>query len=956
MALPPEGEFFSQWIESKRASAKGEWRMRCPIHGDKNSSASINFKKGVFRCLKPGCVGGTTPARLRRMIERREGAETDEAAMYDPFRANTAPKPLEGLDGTPAVSDGLVKGYHQKLMGMPDKLELLKKRRFLSQQVVEQFEIGWEAKTKRYTMPIRDAAGHVRNIRKYQLDSPPDAQKITNHTQKDWGKVLSYGSPPRLFPLAVLDDEPDSTVFVTEGELDALLLISHGLTAISGTGGSSKWMDEWSDALEGRDVIVLYDNDPEGRAGATKVRRSLKDKAASVVVFCGISDKDHGDVTDYFSDGGTLGSFIKTIEGLDEPDASAEGVEEPKEDPLSSEDYTTIETSVIGTMDSSSNGKPLRMTAHVTGRKNPTYSVPRTGSATCTMDAGPKCNSCPMYETHSGEATFNISSRDVDTLSSFIESPRGMHAEHIRNHLRAAKCNQFHVEIGESHTVQELFVAAPMDSDEDDFTSRRVYTFGDEFTTEANTVVNMEGTTWPSPKNSHNEFYVWNVENAETNIDSFLVTPEFIDRAKQFRPSKSQTPLDKARDIAHHMSQEVTHIFGRERLHMAMDLTWHSVLSFPFQNGQPIQRGWVEFAVVGDTRTGKSETAIKLSRHYGVGHMISCENASVAGLIGGATQIGNNWTLQWGDYTLNDRRLVIMDEVSGMSTEVISAMTNVRSSGEAQITKIESAKTRARVRSVWISNPRPSRFVDEKPINGIDILKGVIHSSEDIARFDLAMSVKEGDVQSSMINRLVDTPDPKYSAADCRELILWAWSRTADQVRWEKGSLEFLMQMADKIGKRYMPFPPLIERASVKEKIARLAVALAVRTFSASSDGETVLVTKQHVKDVILFMDELYSYVNFGYRRKSERIIRNRKIAVKSVPEVRSWLKQHTRVTEFLVDIGGSFRAQDMEEMAHADRDEVQTYLSYLTDKKMITKDRAQIVMEPTLQELLREF
>jgi hypothetical protein len=487
-------------------------------------------------------------------------------------------------------------------------------------------------------------------------------------------------------------------------------------------------------------------------------------------------------------------------------------------------------------------------------------------------------------------------------------------------------------------------------------TTRRVYTIGDNFRTGTNTISNMVGTTWPNPKDSRNEFYCWGMEEAVTSLDSFQVTDDFIGRMQQFTPSKGQKAIEKAREIAEANSAEVTHIFGRERLHMAMDLVFHSVQSFPFQNGKPIQRGWMEMIVVGATRTGKSETAMALSRHYGAGYLISCENASVAGLIGGATQIGNQWTLQWGSYTLNDRRLAILDEVSGMSTDVVGAMTQVRSSGVAQITKIANDETRARVRSIWISNPRKAMHIDEQKQDGIDILADVIGNPEDIARFDLAMSVREKDVDSKKINRLVKAVEPTYSSTDCRDLVLWAWSRSASDVEWANGSLDYVFEMAEKMGNRYVSAPPLIEIASVKEKIARMSVALAARTFSSDRTGTKVIVQKRHVYDVCNFIDKLYSYENFGYKRRSERIHRNWAIAKKSLPTMRNWLKANPHIADFLIDINGSFRLQDLGEMTGLDMEEVRAINKVLSDTKMVKKVKSQIVMEPILQELLREF
>jgi predicted transcriptional regulator len=58
-------------------------------------------------------------------------------------------------------------------------------------------------------------------------------------------------------------------------------------------------------------------------------------------------------------------------------------------------------------------------------------------------------------------------------------------------------------------------------------------------------------------------------------------------------------------------------------------------------------------------------------------------------------------------------------------------------------------------------------------------------------------------------------------------------------------------------------------------------------------------------------------------------------------------------VLEFLLDRKASFRSQDLEEMAHLDRDEVRNVLNVLSAAKMVSKEKSQIILEPELQDLL---
>jgi hypothetical protein len=327
-------------------------------------------------------------------------------------------------------------------------------------------------------------------------------------------------------------------------------------------------------------------------------------------------------------------------------------------------------------------------------------------------------------------------------------------------------------------------------------------------------------------------------------------------------------------------------------------------------------------------------------------------------LVGAVKQIGNDWTVTWGEITINDRRLVILDEASGLAQELISQMSDIRSRGIAQLTKVESQKTRARTRQIWISNARKSRGVDEKKIEGIDIIEDLIGNPEDIARFDFAMSVRSQDVPGSKINNPDDRPhvEHTYTSALCQELILWCWSRRSEHIHWKPDALQGVYQGAEWLGKLYVDKPPLIQRAQVREKIARIAVALAMRTFSADESGVNVVVERAHVADACNFLNKLYSYDNFGYLRISRRHRRNRAVARKNRTKIKKWLLERPRLLEFLLDKRGSFRAQDLEEMGSMHRDEVNLVLSRLSDAKMISKDKSQIVLEPELQQLLKEL
>ncbi|BAR58792.1 hypothetical protein NK6_5634 [Bradyrhizobium diazoefficiens] len=113
---------------------------------------------------------------------------------------------------------------------------------------------------------------------------------------------------PYLWP--GLAKQPREVVWVTEGEKDAETLSRLGLVAT--TVASQVWSPEAREALRGRDVNVLEDNDKKGRANALNSERTLRDVATSVriVQLPGLAHKE--DVTDWFDKhGGTIEQLTK---------------------------------------------------------------------------------------------------------------------------------------------------------------------------------------------------------------------------------------------------------------------------------------------------------------------------------------------------------------------------------------------------------------------------------------------------------------------------------------------------------------------------------------------------------------------------------------------------------------------------------------------------------------------
>ena len=912
------------FLVGERPRDDGEWDMHCPLHEDRKRSAQINFEKGVWFC-HAGCGGG----RIEDLIEQEDDWINPPGALGSGSGGSSNGRPPE------EITEAKVNGWSSSLMTNEVALDELITSRGITTKTVSEYEIGWDLDRNCYTIPVRSAEGDILNLRRYTLRPTAGRRKI-------WG--VEGMNQPRLYPIRSLAAEE---IIVCEGEWDALITSQHGFPAITKTGAALVWNAKWSPDFKGKIVYLCHDCDETGQDANRKIGRALLKFAHEIRVMrlpYPIVEKNGKDLTDWWlehaSDTGSFKRLMEEAEPFD-PDTA----EEP-------ERLDPTDASALDALDSRRVGKPLRLTVTIQGKREPGYSVPRKVRFRCTRDAGNKCNFCPLFST--GDDSQIIAGSDPVILA-MIDSNQKQVNDAIRKRAEIVQCPKLSIEITEFQAVEILYARPSVDhvsgNGAGDYKSIKLTSVG-RHDTQPNNTVRVVGALQPDPRKHMNEFQAWDVAKTESTIDRFQLDTKMIRSLKRFRPRVGQRPLKKIRDIAEDLESHVTHIYGRPEMHAALDLIFHSVLSFDF-DGKRIHRGWMELLIVGDTRTGKSEAATRMCRFYHVGEVVSCEAASFAGIIGGLQQYGGSkeWAINWGAIPINDRRLVVLDEAGGLTTEEIASMSSVRSSGIAELTKIQQERTYARTRIIWLSNPRGGRMSDLT--YGVQHIKPLIGNPEDIARFDLAMSVQAGDVPAEEINRSHQTGEQRYTAESCSALVRWAWSRTPEQIVWTAAAERCVFKNANEMGRRYVEDPPLVQAANVREKIARLAVAIAARLFSTDKSYERVMVRREHVEAAVAFMDRLYNMPGFGYGERSRELINDRNEARGNRGRIRRYLADKPGLAKFLRS-AGKFRRQDIEEVLNVDREEANAIISTLYEARMVRKLKGDIWVEPTLHDLLR--
>jgi hypothetical protein len=96
------------------------------------------------------------------------------------------------------------------------------------------------------------------------------------------------------------------SIFLTEGEKDALAMVEHGFAATCNSGGAGKWLDTYTETLRSADVVIVADNDGPGRKHAADVAGKLFGVARTVktIQLPDTNGKPVKDAADYFAAGG----------------------------------------------------------------------------------------------------------------------------------------------------------------------------------------------------------------------------------------------------------------------------------------------------------------------------------------------------------------------------------------------------------------------------------------------------------------------------------------------------------------------------------------------------------------------------------------------------------------------------------------------------------------------------
>ena len=911
--------------------------VSCPFHDDATPSLSIGLSGGGAKCHAAGC--GIPIGNIVHFESRRNGITEVEAAaaIYDRHIRPVVPSPV-----LETFRNGLRTPSGQRM------LDTLHRDHGLANEVVtSQFNCGYDQRSNRLVIPIYNAYGLLINLRFYKPRKLRTATDITlyNYVEaKGTPNERRYGGN-ELFPwpqLANLTD--DYPLFIMASEKETILAYQLGLQAVCATAGEGSWQAGWSEMFTGRRVGILMDPDRGGEQATSRLMRELSSVSLfSIPIRLPFTRGFRGpqDFDDWVVHSGGSGERLLALfeqlrtRGTAQPSAGTNGttphptarrvLPKTRADPLAP--TGSIERHAIPPATGpqlpppyeGANGASdlavdaIRRTPDalnrivtsqglVSGIAQKSYSVP------FKFRVKPRQGPPIIYVMQIGRQLLGFINGTDDTVIKTVLS------------LCGASKNNTTVEAIEHHTVTELELipmaeSAVASGDAGGYTVQRCFAFG--VTVSANIAYAFRLVPTTMPQSQETVGVIIEAKEIDRQED-FKLTSETFERFALFRPQSEKETGDAHKQVwkrlellAAEIAEHHTHIYERPDWHMVVLLTFFSPLQWTWPLDNKTQRGWMNTLAVGDTKTGKSEvTNIVTSQLLKAGAIINSENCTYVGLVGGAIKgATGQFMLRWGRIPLGDRKLVVLEELSGLSVEEISNMSDVRSSGVARLDKGGLAsQTPARTRLLCLSNVRSKTKRLADFLSGVKAVQELVGHAEDISRFDLIITLTDAEVSAAVINRASTrrTTRPSWNTSDLRLLCQWVWSLKPDQINITADAARRCLELTLELGKDYHSGCPIFKASSDRHKVARIAVSIACIQFAF--DGGQVVVTPAHMESAVQLLRGLYDKPSLGYREWSRQMFDREKL--RDQPELDNIFRS--------VQPNGRLRARSAEVMIHS--------------------------------------
>ncbi len=775
-------EFFEKYVPDLRnkPADREQVLVRCPFHEDEHPSLSLHLREGLFHCfgcqvkggLKEFCRLVNEPFQnVQPLLARtRTSAEREEEVKHVAY-----PILLRAIERA-----------HAELLANPNQMEFLLQRKGLTRPIIEKYKIGFER--GKFILPVWDREGRAWAVVSYRPHGTPK-YKLTRYNGEDRREPFN----PTLY---------SNYVILCEGVMDCLCLLAHhfqATTPLIPSGILNGWMQNYE--LPER-VIIITDNDEAGQLIRKKYERyvdQLGKKYYSLYL-----PEPFNDVSDFLVAEGAS-AFEQWIRAqIQQMEQSEELYEEVEFHQLFSRLFVH---------------KKVAFSAFTASKLMQSYLLPKRYQIDCPVGQFDFCAKCPVYLLASNQREPVIVNVPEEDQLTFIDKNQQFIKEYTRRQLLIPRRCQAYEHSQVEYNLCEIFESIGV---EEEYAGREMgyrpvtcIALSDETLMTSSLNYKICGELMPNPNTQQLMVLVKRAQPIEV---SFHYDEQFdFSCFRPQDPNRVESIWERLYEIGVQLGH-YTGILGREMEHAMIFALFCSPL-YAYVGNEKVKTA-LDLFVVGDTRTGKSTIFRKMIDLVGAGKLVSAENMTAAGLIGGLQQLAyGKWMISWGILPQNDRKIVILDEGDALTPELFSQITSARATGFAEITKVQQAKAMSRLRFALIANPQQNLSHYSYPIQAINSFG---FYKQDLSRFDLVLLFAKEDVPE-----FPSELPPPMEMEPYRQLVRKIWNTDYFDVRVPQEVYEYCRYRAAALLARYESDLPLFDAYSAL-RLLRLALALSM--------------------------------------------------------------------------------------------------------------------------------
>lgn len=642
--------------------------------------------------------------------------------------------------------------------------------------------------------------------------------------------VLSKGAKNLIFPYDLWDRESDYTLLCA-GFKDCTTARSYGFNAITFTHGEGSLPKLFAPAFKNKTVYIAYDNDVAGKKGAIKTAVFIREAGGYpyIVDISKVCTEDGEDIHDFFK------KYGKTKEDLERLITETAPFDDETYEEERNKEYPLIK------LEEATQGKYhnriVSSRVSVIAKWEQAFQVPE--YVVFEKFTEPK----PSDLMEEGEKrSFALDEENIKDVLYLMENEDKLN-KYLRKLAKVpSKETGIKMSILSRVNVFQAVVTDDVSTHDEEYKPFELIVYSIGKSLDYGTKSRIFYKAVPHPLQDQRVVgIITRIEESDIDIKNFKVTDEVIESLRVFQ-------TDDVKEKMKENAERLKAVAGVETLPQiawTVDLFYNTPLEFMWYDRK--ERAYLDVMMIGESRTGKSQTAKKLMDLYELGVFTSLKTTTKAGLIGGSDQTMGGYKTKLGVLPRNHRGAVIMEEFSGASKDLISSLTDIRSSNMVRIDRVNGTTVApAMVRMLSISNQRKNSQGETIPLrqqsSGVEVVTNLIGAAEDIGRYDFFILIDKPDKYISPNEKPKLESFPKESYMN---RVRWVWSRKAEQIIIPDDVKELIVSLSQKLNKIYDCHINFFGVETWK-KLTRLAIATAAVCMS-TEDFENLIVKEEHV-------------------------------------------------------------------------------------------------------------